>query len=60
MTIMIDVGGDCGLHALPLAHLVVGRQLASLSALEPERFAFKSLERNLELNPDLLWVLIPC
>ena len=49
--IVIDVGANIGAHTLPLAQLV--GQLGRVFAFEPTEYAFKKLEHNLSLNPEL-------
>lgn len=48
---VLDIGANIGAHTLPLAQLVgpTGR----IIAFEPTRFAFKKLQHNLALNPEL-------
>jgi FkbM family methyltransferase len=50
-SVVLDIGANIGAHTLYLAQLVgpAGRVLA----FEPTEFAFRKLQRNMELNPDL-------
>ncbi|MBR0896457.1 FkbM family methyltransferase [Bradyrhizobium tropiciagri] len=56
-SLVLDIGANVGAHTLHLAHLVgpQGRVLA----FEPTDFAFRKLNRNLELNPELQKRVIP-
>ncbi|MCA6099030.1 MULTISPECIES: FkbM family methyltransferase [Bradyrhizobium] len=56
-SLVLDIGANVGAHTLHLARLVgpEGRVLA----FEPTDFAFRKLNRNLELNPELQKRVIP-
>ncbi len=48
---VLDVGANIGAHVLPLAKLV--GPTGKVIAFEPTEYAFKKLETNVGLNPDL-------
>lgn len=48
---VIDIGANIGAHALPAACLVGKEGL--VVAIEPTRFAFEKLLRNISLNPEI-------
>lgn len=50
-SLVLDIGANIGAHSLPLAQLVgpSGRVLS----FEPTDYAYRKLQRNLDLNPDL-------
>lgn len=54
---VLDIGANVGAHALPLAALVGPK--GRVIACEPTDFAFRKLNRNLELNPDLTGRVMP-
>ena len=49
--VVLDIGANIGAHTLPLARLVGAR--GRVVAFEPTAFAFRKLEENVALNPDL-------
>lgn len=55
--VVLDIGANIGAHTLQLAKLVgpAGRVLA----FEPTDFAFRKLQRNIELNPSLAERITP-
>lgn len=57
--IVIDVGANCGSHALPLAEIVSRGAGGKVFALEPAADAYARLCRNVALNPRLDRSLIP-
>lgn len=48
---VFDIGANIGAHTLPFAQLVGSK--GRVVAFEPTHYAFKKLERNLSLNPEL-------
>lgn len=55
--IVLDIGANVGIHTLGLAKLVTNK--GRVIAFEPTDWAFRKLERNLSLNPELVGIVQP-